>query len=190
MNSKDVGTAPIDEELKRLLESKRADIKVVGAGGAGSNTISRLMQVGVVGAETIAVNTDAQDLLYSDADTKILIGKELTGGLGAGADPRIGEEAAKESKNEIKKALEGADMIFVTCGLGGGTGTGSLPIVAEVAKKMGILTVGIVTLPFTMEGRVRMNNALGGLDKLASLLDTLIVIPNDKLTLTSPTFGR
>ncbi len=181
LSSKEIGTAPIDEELKRILESKRADIKVVGAGGAGSNTVSRLMQVGIVGAETIAVNTDAQDLLYTDADTKILIGKELTGGLGAGADPRIGEEAAKESKNELKKALEGADMVFVTCGLGGGTGTGSLPIVAEIAKKAGVLTVGIVTLPFTMEGRVRMNNALGGLDKLESLLDTLIVIPNDKL---------
>lgn len=181
LTTKDVGTAPIDEELKKLLESKKAETKVIGCGGAGGNTISRLMQVGIVGAETISINTDAQDLLYTDADLKILIGKEITGGLGAGADPRIGEEAAKESKNDIKKVLEGADMVFVTCGLGGGTGTGSAPLVADTAKKLGALTVGIVTLPFTMEGRQRMNNALGGLEKLEKVVDTLIVIPNDKL---------
>ncbi|MEM7819552.1 MAG: cell division protein FtsZ [Candidatus Aenigmatarchaeota archaeon] len=181
LSTKDVGTTPADEELKKILESKKANIKILGAGGAGGNTISRLMQVGVVGAETIAINTDAQDLLYTDADTKILIGKEITGGLGAGADPKIGEESAKESKNEIKKSLEGADMIFVTCGLGGGTGTGSIPVVADIAKKLGALTVGIVTLPFTMEGRQRMNNAREGLEKLQKVVDTLIVIPNDKL---------
>ena len=139
------------------------------------------MQVGVVGAETIAINTDAQDLLYTDADIKILIGKEITGGLGAGADPRIGEESAKESRNEIKKVLDGTDMVFVTCGMGGGTGTGSLPIAADIAKKGGALTVGIVTLPFTMEGRQRMKNARDGIDKLQKAVDTLIVIPNDKL---------
>lgn len=170
-----------DEELKKLLEAKKAVIKVVGCGGAGGNTISRLMQVSIVGAEAIAVNTDAQDLLYTDADIKVLIGKELTGGLGAGADPRIGEESAKESKNDIKKILQGSDMVFVTCGLGGGTGTGSSPIVADVAKRLGALTVGIVTLPFTMEGRHRMLNAQEGLRKLQELVDTLIVIPNDKL---------
>jgi cell division protein FtsZ len=170
-----------DEELKKLLEAKKAVIKVVGCGGAGGNTISRLMQVGIIGAEAIAVNTDAQDLLYTDADIKMLIGKELTGGLGAGSDPRIGEESAKESKNDVKKILQGSDMVFVTCGLGGGTGTGSLPIVADVAKRLGALTVGIVTLPFTMEGRHRMLNAREGLDKLQSVVDTLIVIPNDKL---------
>lgn len=181
LNTKDIGTTPADDELRKILESKKADIKIIGAGGAGGNTISRLMQVGVVGAESVAINTDAQDLLYTDADTKILIGKEITGGLGAGADPRIGEEAAKESKNDIKKVLDGSDMVFVTCGLGGGTGTGALPIVAETSKKIGALTVGIVTLPFTMEGRQRMKNAREGLDKLQKNVDTLIVIPNDKL---------
>src|SRR3990167_5748686 len=166
LSSKDIGTAPIDEELKKLLESKKAEIRVIGCGGAGGNTISRLMQVGIVGAETIAVNTDAQDLLYTDADVKILIGKEITGGLGAGADPRVGEESAKESKNDLKKVLDGSDMVFVTCGMGGGTGTGSISVAADIAKKSGALTVGIITLPFTMEGRQRMNNAKDGLDKL------------------------
>ncbi len=171
----------MDEELRRILESRKAEIKVVGVGGAGGNTISRLMQIGIVGAETVAINTDAQDLLYTDADRKILIGKDITGGLGAGADPSIGGEAAKESKEEIKKALEGADMVFIDCGLGGGTGTGSSPIVADVAKKIGALTVGIVTLPFAMEGKQRSKNAQEGLENLESVVDTLIVIPNDKL---------
>ena len=126
----------IDEELRKMIEKRKTQIKVVGCGGAGNNAISRLMQVGIVGAQTIAINTDAMDLLYTDADVKILIGKELTGGLGAGADPKIGMEAAKESKEEIKKALKGADMVFITAGLGGGTGTGSAPVVAEVAKKL------------------------------------------------------
>ena len=171
----------IDEDLKKLLEARKAVIKVVGIGGAGNNTISRLMQVGIVGAETLALNTDAQDLLYTDADYKILLGKETTRGLGAGADPHVGMEAAKESKDEIKKYLEGADMVFITCGLGGGTGTGGAPIVADVAKKIGALTVGIVTLPFTMEGKQRMENAKYGLEELENTVDTLIVIPNDKL---------
>jgi cell division protein FtsZ len=171
----------MDEELRRILESRKAEIKVVGVGGGGGNTISRLMQVGIVGAETVAVNTDAQDLLYTDADRKILIGKDVTGGLGAGADPAIGAEAAKESKEEMKKALEGADMVFINCGLGGGTGTGSSPIVAEIAKKVGALTVGIVTMPFVMEGHQRLKNAQEGLENLESVVDTLIVIPNDKL---------
>ncbi len=181
LDQKDIGKGTIDEELRKLLESKKAEIRVVGCGGAGGNTVSRLMHVGIIGAEAVAVNTDAQDLLYTDADLKILIGKEITGGLGAGADPKVGEEAAKESKEDIKRALEGSDMVFVTCGLGGGTGTGSAPIVAETAKKVGALTVGIVTLPFSMEGRQRMNNARGGLEKLEAIVDTLIVIPNDKL---------
>ncbi len=171
----------MDEELRRILESRKAEIKVVGVGGGGGNTISRLMQVGIVGAETVAVNTDAQDLLYTDADRKILIGKDITGGLGAGADPSIGAEAAKESKEEIKKALEGADMVFIDCGLGGGTGTGASPVVADVAKKVGALTVGIVTMPFVMEGQQRTKNAQEGLENLESVVDTLIVIPNDKL---------
>lgn len=171
----------MDEELRRILESRKAEIKVVGVGGGGGNTVSRLMQVGIVGAETVAINTDAQDLLYTDADRKILIGKDITGGLGAGSDPAIGAEAAKESKEEIKKALEGADMVFIDCGLGGGTGTGASPIVAEVAKKVGALTVGIVTMPFVMEGQQRTKNAQEGLENLESVVDTLIVIPNDKL---------
>lgn len=170
-----------DKELKELLERRRTQIKVIGAGGAGNNTITRLMQVGIAGAETIAINTDAQDLLYTDSDKKILIGKQLTAGLGAGADPKIGNEAAKETKDEIKKALQGADMIFLTAGLGGGTGTGSLPVVAEIAKRMGALTVAIVTLPFGMEGKQRMKNARDGLQNLETTTDTLIVIPNDKL---------
>src|SRR3989338_6245119 len=138
-----------DDELRKILETRKATIKIVGAGGAGCNTISRLSQIGVIGAQSIAVNTDAQDLLYTDADIKILIGKELTGGLGAGADPKVGEEAAKENKNDLKDALEKADMVFLTCGMGGGTGTGSLPVIAEIAKKAGALTVRIVTIPFT-----------------------------------------
>ncbi len=181
LSGKEAGTSPADEELRKILESKRAEIKVIGCGGAGGNTVSRMMQVGIVGAEAIAINTDAQDLLYTDADIKILIGKEITGGLGAGADPRVGEESAKESKNDIKKVLENADLVFVTCGLGGGTGTGSAPITADIAKKAGALTVGIVTLPFSMEGKSRMDNARGGLEKLEKTVDTLIVIPNDKL---------
>ncbi len=171
----------MDDELRRILESRKAEIKVVGIGGAGGNTLSRLMQVGIVGAETVAINTDAQDLLYTDADRKVLVGKDITGGLGAGADPKTGQEAAKESKEDIKKALEGADMVFVNCGLGGGTGTGGSPIVADIAKKLGALTVSIVTLPFTMEGKQRMKNSQDGLENLESVVDTLIVIPNDKL---------
>jgi len=171
----------VDEELKKLLETRRAEIKVVGIGGAGNNTISRMMQVGILGSEVVALNTDAQDLLYTDADTKILIGKELTRGLGAGANPQVGMEAAKESRSEIKDALEGADMVFITCGLGGGTGTGAAPVVAETAKKLGALTVAIVTLPFTMEGKQRMDNARHGLEEMEKNVDTLIVIPNDKL---------
>jgi len=170
-----------DEEILSLLQEKSTKIKVVGCGGAGNNTITRLLQVGITGAETIAINTDAQDLLYTDSDKKILIGRELTGGLGAGADPQKGMEAAKETKDEIKQALRGADMVFITCGLGGGTGTGSAPIVADIAKKMGALTVGVVTLPFSMEGKQRMDNAKFGLNHLEGNVDTLIVIPNDRL---------
>jgi len=170
-----------DKAIEEFLKKRRTIIKVVGCGGAGNNTVTRLMEVGIRGAETIAINTDAQDLLYTVADKKILIGKNLTGGSGAGADPKLGMEATRENKEDIKKALEGADMIFVTCGLGGGTGTGSAPVVADIAKRLGALTVGIVTLPFSMEGKVRMNNALFGLEQLEKVVDTLIVIPNDKL---------
>jgi cell division protein FtsZ len=146
---------------------------------AGFDT--RLMQVGITGANTAAINTDAQDLLYCDADQKMLIGRELTGGLGAGADPSVGHEAAKESKQDMKTLLQGSDMVFVTCGLGGGTGTGAAPVVAELAQKAGCLTVGIATLPFKMEGFQRQENAKHGLERLEKNVDTLIVIPNDKL---------
>lgn len=176
----------IDAELEQILAKQRASIKVVGAGGGGNNTIDRISEVGIIGAEAIAVNTDAQDLLYTNAQKKILIGKELTKGLGAGSDPKIGEEAAREQEQEIKQSLQGADMVFITCGLGGGTGTGSAPVIAEVAKKLGALTVGIVTMPFSMEGNRRYENAVIGLQKLEQIVDTLIVIPNDKLLELAP----
>lgn len=176
----------IDEELEELLSKQRATIKVVGCGGGGNNTISRMSEVGIIGAETIAINTDAQDLLYTTADKKVLIGKEITRGLGAGSIPKIGEEAARESEHELKQVLSNADMIFITCGLGGGTGTGSAPVVAEIAKKLGALTVAVVTLPFAMEGHRRYENAVMGLEKLEKVVDTLIVIPNDKLLELAP----
>ena len=178
--------ASIDEELEELLSKQKAKIKVIGTGGAGNNTINRLTEVGISGAESIAVNTDAQDLLYANANKKILIGKDITGGLGAGSIPQVGEEAAKESEQELRELLKGADMIFITCGLGGGTGTGSAPVIADIAKKLGILTVGIVTLPFQMEGQRRYENAIFGLEKLEKTVDTLIVIPNDKLLELAP----
>ena len=170
-----------DEDLRKILEARKAEIKVMGVGGAGNNTVSRMMQVGVVGAQIIAANTDAQDLLYTDAEKKVLIGRDLTKGLGAGADPNVGMEAARESREDIKDALKGGDMVFITCGLGGGTGTGASPVIADIAKKMGLLTVGVVTLPFSMEGKQRMDNARKGLNELQKIVDTLIVIPNDKL---------
>jgi len=170
-----------DEDLRKILEARKAEIKVMGVGGAGNNTVSRMMQVGIVGAQVIAANTDAQDLLYTDADKKVLLGRDLTKGLGAGADPNVGMEAARESREDVKEALKGGDMVFITCGLGGGTGTGASPVIADIAKKMGLLTVGVVTLPFTMEGKQRMENATKGLSELQKTVDTLIVIPNDKL---------
>jgi cell division protein FtsZ len=176
----------IDAELEQLLAKQRASIKVIGAGGGGNNTIQRITEVGIVGAETIAVNTDAQDLLYANASKKILLGRELTKGLGAGSDPRLGEEAARESETEIKKSLQGSDMVFITCGLGGGTGTGSAPVIAEISRKIGALTVGVVTLPFSMEGQRRYENAVMGLEKMEQNVDTLIVIPNEKLLELAP----
>ena len=176
----------IDAELEQLLAKQSAAIKVVGTGGGGNNTLQRMSEVGIVGAETIAVNTDAQDLLYTTAGKKILIGRELTKGSGAGSEPRVGEEAARETEPEIKKALQGSDMVFITCGLGGGTGTGSAPVIAEIAKKVGALTVGIVTLPFAMEGQRRYENAVIGLEKMEQIVDTLIVIPNEKLLELAP----
>ena len=179
-------TKDVDAELEELLAKKAAAIKVVGIGGAGNNTLNRMAEIGIKGAELIALNTDAKDLLCCVADKKILIGKETSGGLGAGSNPKVGAEAAKEQESEIKKALKGADMVFITCGLGGGTGTGAAPVVAEIAKKIGALTVGVVTLPFTMEGKRRMENALDGLERLQANTDTIIVIPNDKLLEIAP----
>lgn len=176
----------IDHELAEILKKQSAKIKVIGIGGGGNNSLNRMKEIGIKGGELIAVNTDAQDLLYTDVDQKILIGRELTQGLGAGSNPKVGEEAAKESIAEIKKKLAGSDMVFITCGLGGGTGTGAAPEIAKIAKKQGALTIGIVTLPFTIEGAKRIENAMYGLEKLESIVDTLIVIPNDKLLELAP----
>ena len=176
----------IDKELAELLKKQSTKIKVVGVGGGGGNSLSRMREIGIKGGELIAANTDAQDLLYTNADQKILIGRELTQGLGAGSNPKVGEEAAKESESEIKKKLSGSDMIFVTCGLGGGTGTGAAPVIAGLARKQGALTIGVVTLPFTIEGKKRLENAMNGLEKMESVVDTLIVIPNDKLLELAP----
>lgn len=158
-----------------------AKIKVIGLGGGGGNAINRMVESGVKGVEFIAANTDLQVLNSSKADVKIQIGASLTDGLGAGARPEIGKEAAVESKKEIEDALAGADMVFVTCGMGGGTGTGAAPVVAEIAQDLGALTVGIVTKPFSFEGKKRMEQAVNGLDELKKHVDTLIVIPNDRL---------
>ena len=158
-----------------------AKIKVVGVGGGGGNAVNRMIESGVKGVEFIVANTDLQVLKNSKAPVKIQIGAELTNGLGAGAKPEIGKEAALESKAEIEAALEGADMVFVTCGMGGGTGTGAAPVIADIAQQLGALTVGIVTKPFSFEGKKRMNNALSGLEELKKHVDTLIIVPNDRL---------
>ena len=176
----------IDQELAELLKKQTAKIKVIGVGGGGGNSLSRMKEIGIRGGELIAINTDAQDLLYTNADQKILIGRELTQGLGAGSNPKVGAEAARESESEIKKKISGSDMIFITCGLGGGTGTGAAPVVSALAKKQGALTIGVVTLPFTIEGRKRLENATDGLERMEAVVDTLIVIPNDKLLELAP----
>ncbi len=176
----------IDKELEILVQRQGARVKVIGCGGGGGNSVSRMKEIGIKGCEVIAINTDAQDLLYTNADAKILIGRELTGGLGAGSNPKIGEEAAKESEQEIRKRLSNADLVFITCGLGGGTGTGSAPVIADLAKKAGALVIAIVTLPFTVEGQKRIENAQYGLERLEQIADTLIVVPNDKLLELAP----
>ena len=158
-----------------------ATIKVIGVGGAGTNAVNRMVDSGIRGVEFIAVNTDRQALLLSKASSKIQIGEKITRGLGAGANPDIGAQAAEESKAEITEALRGADMVFVTAGMGGGTGTGAAPIVASCAKEMGILTIGVVTKPFTFEGKKRLSQAERGIESLKGKVDTLVVIPNDKL---------
>src|ERR687887_391157 len=158
-----------------------AVIKVVGVGGGGTNAVNRMVDAGLTGVEFIAVNTDAQALLMADADIKIQIGVQATRGLGAGADPAVGLAAAQESGDELKEALKGADMVFITAGEGGGTGTGGAPVLAQLAKSVNALTVGVVTRPFTFEGRKRADQAERGLENLRDHVDTLIVIENDRL---------
>ncbi len=158
-----------------------ATIKVIGVGGGGNNAVNRMIEHGVQGVEFIAVNTDAQALNLSKAEIKMQIGGKLTRGLGAGANPEVGKKAAEESKEQIEEALRGADMVFVTAGMGGGTGTGAAPVIAQIAREIGALTVGVVTRPFTFEGRKRSNQASGGIAAMKEGVDTLIVIPNDRL---------
>jgi len=158
-----------------------AQIKVIGIGGGGNNAVNRMINAGLKGVEFISINTDKQALLLSKANSKIQIGEKLTKGLGAGANPDIGEKAANESKDEISQAIKGADMVFITAGMGGGTGTGAAPVVAQIAKEIGILTVGVVTKPFMFEGRKRAQYAERGIENLKSSVDTLVTIPNDRL---------
>ena len=170
-----------DEEIAKIVESINVSIKIVGCGGGGSNTVNRCSEAGISGAQMCAVNTDAKHLLSVHAPKKILMGKRLTKGLGAGALPEVGEQAAHESEEEIRDFIRGAHVVFITAGMGGGTGTGSAQFVARVAKEEGALTMGVVTMPFKSEGRIRMENAEAGLDKLRKFTDTTIVIYNDKL---------
>jgi cell division protein FtsZ len=158
-----------------------AVIKVVGVGGGGVNAVNRMIDAGLKGVEFIAINTDAQDLLMSDADVKLDVGRELTRGLGAGANPDVGRQAAEDHRDEITEVLKGADMVFVTCGEGGGTGTGGAPVIAGIARELGALTVGVVTRPFSFEGRTRSRQAEEGIAGLKAEVDTLIIIPNDRL---------
>lgn len=174
-------TSPDDDVIRQLAESLKVSIKIVGCGGGGCNTINRCVEEGISGAEMCAINTDAKHLLAIKSPRKILIGQRTTRGLGAGARPEIGEEAARESENELKQFLAGANIVFVTAGMGGGTGTGSAHYVAKIAKEMGALVLGVVTLPFSSEGTVRMEQAKDGLERLRRVCDTTIVISNDKL---------
>ena len=167
--------------MDNMIQDQIAKIKVIGVGGGGCNAVNRMIESGVNGVEFIVANTDLQVLNVSKAQTKLQIGKNITNGLGAGANPEVGREAANESKKEIEEALKGADMVFVTCGMGGGTGTGAAPIIAEIAQDLGALTVGIVTKPFRFEGKKRMDQAEAGVVELKKHVDTLIVIPNDRL---------
>ena len=168
-------------EIKVNEAESAAQILVIGVGGAGNNAVNRMIDENIGGVEFIGINTDKQALQFCKAEKHLQIGEKLTKGLGAGAKPEIGEQAAEESAEEIAKSLEGVDMVFVTCGMGGGTGTGAAPVVAKLAKDKGILTVGVVTKPFRFEAKTRMNNALSGIEKLRDSVDTLIVIPNDKI---------
>ncbi len=175
-----------DEEILRFIEGAKPKIFVVGTGGSGSNTITRLFNIGVQGATLVAMNTDAAHLVKTRSERKLLLGKKMTKGLGAGSDIKVGEGAAIESKEEIKHMFSDANLVFMTCGLGGGTGTGSISTIAQMAKDAGALTVAIVTLPFSSEGKSRMRNALEGLAKLKKVTDTTIIIHNDKLLAVAP----
>ena len=168
-------------EIKTDMSDNSCKILVIGVGGAGNNAVNRMIDESIGGVDFIGMNTDRQALQLCKSPRLLQIGEKLTKGLGAGAQPEIGEKAAEESMEEITNAIKGCDMVFVTCGMGGGTGTGAAPVVAKIAKDMGILTVGVVTKPFKFEAKTRMVNALGGIDKLKENVDTLIVIPNDKL---------
>ena len=168
-------------EIRTNESEASAKIIVIGVGGAGNNAVNRMIDESICGVEFIGINTDKQALKLCKAASAIQIGEKLTKGLGAGAKPEVGEKAAEESLEEITQAIKGADMVFVTCGMGGGTGTGAAPVVAKIAKDMGILTVGVVTKPFKFEAKTRMTNAVSGIEKLKESVDTLIVIPNDKL---------
>ncbi|MFD1644726.1 cell division protein FtsZ [Haloarchaeobius litoreus] len=170
-----------DDELEDVLEDLQTNITVVGCGGGGGNTIDRMHEEGIHGAKLVAANTDVQHLVEIESDEKILMGEQKTGGRGAGSLPQVGEEAALESQEEIYESIEGSDMVFVTAGLGGGTGTGSAPVVAKAARESGALTIAIVTTPFTAEGEVRRTNAEAGLERLRDVSDTVIVVPNDRL---------
>lgn len=182
----DILVSKEDEELLKFIEATRPKIYVVGTGGSGCNTLTRMYQIGIEGVNFIGMNTDVRHLVKIKADKKILLGKKVTKGMGAGSNPKVGEEAAKESEGEIANALSEGTLVFVTCGLGGGTGTGSAAVIARKAKDNGALVVSVVTLPFTSEGRHRMDNALEGLERLRKNSDTTIVIPNDKLLSIAP----
>ncbi len=186
MEFKETNQTPEDSELIELLKSLKTNIKIVGCGGAGSNTITRIADEGLPDVELIAMNTDAPHLYMSRAQRKVLLGKRLTRGLGAGAVPEIGMNAALEAEENIKSVLQGADIVFITAGMGGGTGTGSAHVVAKIARELGALTVGVVTLPFSSEGRYRFQNAMWGLERLMANADTVITIPNDKLLQVVP----
>ncbi|RSN68442.1 cell division protein FtsZ [Candidatus Korarchaeum cryptofilum] len=173
--------SPEDSSLKEFLEKVKARIVIMGVGGGGSNTITRLNAIGIDSVETVAVNTDAQHLLITTADRKLLIGRELCGGNGSGGDPHIGEEAARENADEIEEFLSGSDLLFIMAGLGGGTGTGASPVIAEIGKRVGAAVVSVVTLPFTAEGAKKREIAMKGLAKLASVSDTIVVVNNDKI---------
>ena len=186
MAKRKVVSSPDDQEISKIAAATRAKVFVIGVGGSGSNTMTRMSELHIEGATLLATNTDASHLETTKAHRKVLLGRTTTGGLGAGSDPVLGEESAVESVDEIKHAITGAQLVFINCGLGGGTGTGAGPVVAGAVKETGALTVAIVTLPFTSEGKTRMKNALAGLSRLKKNTDTTIVIPNDKLLALAP----